>query len=259
MCEPTLILSAVVGGFQAMSNIQEQNRQHAAAVAKVNRENEMARQEYISKIQISATKDQRKAQIFKAELEGAAAEKSAYYKQREINQSEADRASAAAQMELNEKIQTAQLQGMDSLVESIQAQGTILAGNTAGQSMLLESQQVERELGIEQSKIDATLLGAQQQYGMKEFDIAMGKYSADAQAWGNLSGGPTLTPGASAMTVRPMKQRAPRKPSSMGAILGGITTGVGVYGNTDYGGRKFGSWPGSGSKQTGFQNRAGST
>lgn len=244
MCEPTLILSAVVGGFQAMSNIQEQNRQHAAAVAKVNRENEMARQEYISKIQISATKDQRKAQIFKAQLEGAAAEKSAYYKQREINQQEADRASSAAQMELNEKVQEAQLKGMDNLAASIKAQGTVLAGETAGQSMLLESQQVERELGIEQSKIDATLLGAQQQYGMKEFDIAMGKYSADAQAWGNLSGGPTLTPGASAMTVRPMKQRAPRKPSAMGAILGGITTGVGVYGNTDYQNRKFGEWPG---------------
>ena len=77
MCEATLILSAVVGGFQAISNVQEQNRQHQAAVDKVNRENEMARQEYLSKIQIAANKDQRKAQIFKAQLESAASEKSA--------------------------------------------------------------------------------------------------------------------------------------------------------------------------------------
>ena len=109
----------------------------------------------------------------------------------------------------------------------------------------IKKMDVLAKVGIEQSKIDATLLGAQQQYAMQEYDIAMGQYSADASAWSGLSGGPTLTPGASAMTVRPMKQRAPRKPSAMGAILGGITTGIGVYGNTDYSGRKFGSWPGS--------------
>ena len=238
MCEPTLILSAVVGGFQAISNIQEQNRQHQAAVDKVNRENEMARQEYLSKIQIAANKDQRKAQIFKAQLESAASEKSAYYRQKEINQSEANRASEAAQLELQEKNQAAQIKGMENLAASIKAQGTVLAGNTAGQSMLLEAQQVERELGFQQAAIDATLLGDRAEYSMKEYDIAMGQYSADASAWSNMSGGPTLTPSASAMTVRPTLQRAPRKPSAMGAILGGITSGAGVYGGLEYEGRK---------------------
>ena len=238
MCEPTLILSTVVGGLSAISNIQEQNRQHQAAVDKANRANEMARQEYLSKIQISANKDQRKAMVFKAQLESAAAEKSAYYKQREINQQEANRASAAAQLELQEKKEIAQFKGMENLAASIQAQGTVLAGETAGQSMLLAAQQAERTLGFQQAEIDATLLNAQKQYGMKEYDIAMGQYSADASAWSNMSGGPALTPEASAKTVRPTKQAAPRKPSILGPILGGVTRGVNIYSKTDYSGRK---------------------
>ena len=136
----------------------------------------MARQEYLSKIQIAANKDQKKAQIFKAQLESAASEKSAYYRQKEINQSEANRASEAAQLELQEKNQAAQIKGMENLAASIKAQGTVLAGNTAGQSMLLEAQQVERELGFQQAAIDATLLGDRAEYSMKEYDIAMGQY-----------------------------------------------------------------------------------
>ena len=68
MCEPTLIISAALGGAQAITGIQEQNRAHRAQVDAVNRSNVMARQKYIHDIQISAYNDQRKLDVFEAQL-----------------------------------------------------------------------------------------------------------------------------------------------------------------------------------------------
>ena len=68
MCEPTLILSAVAGGAQAITGIQQQNAQYRAQVAEVDRSNMMARQDYINKLNIASHDDQLKGRQFEAEL-----------------------------------------------------------------------------------------------------------------------------------------------------------------------------------------------
>ena len=85
-----------MGGAQAITGIQEQNRQHRMQVDAVNRSNAMARQDYLNKIQISAYNDQRKGEVFTAQLQADAASRAAYYKQKEINQAEATRAITAS-------------------------------------------------------------------------------------------------------------------------------------------------------------------
>tara|TARA_Y100001938_G_scaffold83578_1_gene114904 strand:- start:7608 stop:8327 length:720 start_codon:yes stop_codon:yes gene_type:complete len=230
MCEPTLILSAVAGGAQAITGIQQQNAQYRAQVAEVNRSNAMAKQDYINKLNIASHDDQLKGRQFEAELKAAASAKTAYWKQKEINQIEQARASTAAQLELQEKVDSAALQGQTQLAESIRAQGSILAsGMQAGQSMFGELQQAERELGFAQAEIDAGLWNAERQYGMKEYDIALSKYSADASAISQLDGGPTLAPSASFAPVKPIMKEPPSKPSALGAIMGGVSTGMSTY------------------------------
>ena len=53
-------LAIGLGGAQAVTGIQQQNRQHRAQVDAVNRSNAMARQKYLNDITISAYNDQRK-------------------------------------------------------------------------------------------------------------------------------------------------------------------------------------------------------
>ena len=229
MCEPTLILATTMGAMTAVQGISQQRREHAAAVDRVNRSNAIAKQDYLNKIQISKHDDQAKLRSFEAALEGASAEREALYKQRQINQLEADRASAAAKMELDDKIEEAQFKGQTALAESIRAQGTVLAGDTVGQSMLLEAQQAERELGFASAEIDAALWNNEQNFAMAEFDIALGKYAADHRAVSSISGGPTEAPTASFMTVKPLEQKPPKKPSILGPILSGVTSGFTSY------------------------------
>ena len=230
MCEATLILSVVSGAASAVSQAQQQNAQYQAQVAEVHRSNAMARQDYINKLNIASHDDQLKGRQFEAELKAAASAKTAYWKQKEINQIEQTRASTAAQMELQDKAEEAALQGQTLLAESIRAQGSILAsGMQSGQSMFGELQQAERELGFAQAEIDAGLWNAEKQYGMKEFYIALSKFSADATALGQLDSGPTLAPSASFAPVKPIKKEPPSKPSPLGAIMSGVTTGMSTY------------------------------
>ena len=229
MCEPTII-GLALGGAKAITGIQQQNAQYRAQVAAVDRSNAMARQKYINDLNIASHNDQLKGRKFEAELKAAAAEKTAYWKQKEINQIEQTRASTAAQMELQDKAEEAALQGQTLLAESIRAQGSVLAsGMQSGQSMFGELQQAERELGFAQAEIDAGLWNAEKQYGMKEYDIALSKFSADAAALGQLDSGPTLAPSASFAPVKPIKKEPPSKPSPLGAIMSGVTTGMSTY------------------------------
>ena len=225
MCEPTLIISAGMGVAKASAGIAEQNRQHSAQVAAVNRSNAIARQSYINDLQISKFKDQEKGQIYTAKLKNDAASKAAYFKQREINQVEANRASEAAQQELSEKITKAQFESQANLAKSIQAQGQVLAsGLAAGQSMMLELDQVERDLGMEQAQLDATVFDATKAYGISQFGIDLDKFSADTAAANSISVSAAVSPTASFKTLKPIMQQAPRRPSKLGPILGGIST-----------------------------------
>ena len=98
MCT-VMALSIGMGAAQAVTGIAEQNRAHRAQVDAVNRSNQIARQKYLNDITISAYNDQRKGEVFTAQLQADAAARSSLYQQREINQIEANRASESAQQE----------------------------------------------------------------------------------------------------------------------------------------------------------------
>ena len=229
MCEPTLIFSAALGGAQAITGIQEQNRAHRAQVDAVNRSNAMARQNYINDLNISAYNDQQKKNVFQAQLQADAASQNAYYKQKEINQIEANRAISALDQELQEKLTEQMFASQANLAKAIQAQGTVLAGNmAAGQSMMLELTQAERELGFEQAQIDASIFDATRSYGINRFGIDLDQYAADTNAANSITRSAQIAPSASFAPIVPIKQNAPEKPSILGPILGGITTTVGM-------------------------------
>ena len=218
-----------MGGMKAISGIQEQNRAHRAQVDAVNRSNAMARQKYINDIQISAYNDQQKLNVFDAQLKADVASQEAYFKQKEINQIEANRAIEGADQELREKLNEQMFASQANLAKAIQAQGTVLAGGMAsGQSMLLELGQAERELGFEQAQIDATVFDATRAYGITRYGIDLDQYAADTSAKNSITTSALMNPSASFKTIRPIKQNAPKKPSALGPILGGITTTVGM-------------------------------
>ena len=235
-----------MGGMKAISGIQEQNRAHRAQVDAVNRSNAMARQKYINDIQISAYNDQRKLDVFEAQLSADSVSKQNYYKQLEINQIEANRAVAAADQELQEKITEQMFESQANIAAAIQAQGTVLAGNMAsGQSMMLELSQAEREFGFEQAQIDATIFDASKAYGLSRYGIDLDKYSADTSAMNNIDTAAHMSPTASFKTIRPIKQNAPKKPSILGPILGGISTGISAgstIGGDSYWSGKMDDW-----------------
>ena len=258
MCNP-LAIGAALGGVQAITGIGEQNRQHANQVAAVNRSNAMARQKYLNDITISAYNDQRKGDVFEAQLKADAASRAAYYKQKEINQAEATRALTASDQKLRERITEQAFQSQANLAKAIQAQGSVLAsGQQAGQSMLLSLQEAERDFGFKQAQIDATVYDATKNYGIERYGIDLDQFSADTKAFNSISTLAAVAPTASFKTIRPIKKEAPSRPSILTPILSGFTTAITsatALGGDDYFGRGFGQgewgWQPSGGGQGG--------
>ena len=230
MCT-ALALGIAAGGSTAVTGIMQQNRQHKAQVDAVNRSNAIARQKYINDITISAYNDQRKGEVFTAQLQADAASRTAFYRQKELNQIEANRASESAQQELREKITESLFSSQENLAKSIQAQGTMLAsGQQAGQSMMLTLDQTERELGFAQAQLDASIFDATKAYGIKQFGVDLDQYSSDVSAFNRITTSAAVAPSASFKTIKPIKQNPPPKPSALGPIMSGFSTGVSVYG-----------------------------
>lgn len=229
MCAP-VALAIVSGVGSAVTGIAEQNRQHRAQVDAVNRSNAIARQKYLNDIQISAYNDQRKGEVFTAQLQADAASRTNLFKQREINQIEANRASESAQQELREKVTETMFASQENLAKAIEAQGTILAsGQQAGQSLMLTVDDVERKYGMQQAQLDASIFDSTKAYGIKQFGVNLDQYSADVTALNNLTTTAVIAPSASFETVKPIKQAPPEKPSILGPILGGFSTGVSTW------------------------------
>ena len=230
MCE-AVTLGIIAGAAQAGAGIIQQNAAHRNAVAQVNRSNAIARQKYLNDIQISAFNDQRKGEVFTAQLQADAASRQAYYRQKEINQLEANRSSETAQQELREKVTEAMFKSQEGLAKAIEAQGTILAsGQQAGQSMMLQLADVERQMGFKNAQLNASVFDATKAFGIKQFGVDLDQYGADTRAYNSISTTAAIAPSASFKTIRPIEQAPPEKPSILGPLLGGIATGVGVYG-----------------------------
>jgi len=231
MCEAT-VLGIIAGAAQAGAGIIQQNAAHRNAVAQVNRSNAIARQKYLNDITISAFNDQRKGEVFTAQLQADAASRQAYYKQKEINQLEANRSSETAQQELREKVTEAMFKSQEGLAKAIEAQGTILAsGQQAGQSMMLQLADVERQMGFKNAQLNASVFDATKAFGIKQFGVDLDQYGADTRAYNSISTTAAIAPSASFKTIRPIEQAPPEKPSILGPLLGGIASGVGVYGS----------------------------
>ena len=229
MCEP-VTLGIIAGAGTAVTGIMEQNRAHRAQVDAVNRSNAIARQKYINDITISAYNDQRKGEVFTAQLQADAAARSSLYQQREINQIDANRASESAQQELREKVTEAMFASQENLAKAIQSQGTVLAsGQQAGQSMMLSVDDVERKYGMQQAQLDASVFDATKAYGIKQFGVNLDQYNSDMSAVNNLSTSAVVAPIASFKTIRPTKQKAPPKPSILTPLLSGFSAGVGTW------------------------------
>tara|TARA_R100000406_G_scaffold62629_1_gene43706 strand:- start:203 stop:910 length:708 start_codon:yes stop_codon:yes gene_type:complete len=230
MCE-AVTLGILSGVAQAGAGIIQQNAAHRNAVAQVNRSNAIARQKYLNDITISAFNDQRKGEVFTAQLQADAASRQAYYRQKEINQIEANRSSETAQQELREKVTEAMFKSQEGLAKAIEAQGTILAsGQQAGQSMMLQLADVERQVGFKNAQLNASVFDATKAFGIKQFGVDLDQYGADTRAYNSITTTASIAPSASFKTVRPIKQDPPPKPSILGPILGGISSGIGVYG-----------------------------
>ena len=230
MCE-AVTLGIISGVAQAGAGIIQQNAAHRNAVAQVNRSNAIARQKYLNDITISAFNDQRKGEVFTAQLQADAASRQAYYRQKEINQLEANRSSETAQQELREKVTEAMFKSQEGLAKAIEAQGTILAsGQQAGQSMMLQLADVERQMGFKNAQLNASVFDATKAFGIKQFGVDLDQYGADTRAYNSISTTAAIAPSASFKTIRPIEQAPPEKPSILGPLLGGIATGVGVYG-----------------------------
>ena len=237
MCT-TLLVSIGLGAAKAVSGIAEQNRQHQNQVDAVNRSNAIAKQNYLNQIQISAFNDQRKGEVFTAQLQADAASRAAYYRQKELNQAEATRAITASDQKLREKITEQMFQSQANLAKAIEAQGTVLAsGMASGQSMLLQLQQAERDFGFKQAQIDATVFDATKAYGIERYGIDLDQYSSNIKANNAITTSAAVAPSASFMTVRPIEKKPPRKPSPLGPILGGIGTAFST--GTTLGGEDF--------------------
>tara|TARA_B100001250_G_scaffold290669_1_gene252431 strand:+ start:138 stop:878 length:741 start_codon:yes stop_codon:yes gene_type:complete len=229
MCTATIAIAAISGVGTAIADRQAKMAQYRAQKAAVDRSNAMAKLQYQNQIQISAFKDQQKLNVFKAQLDAQTQARHALNKQIEINQQEATRASLSNQLKLNEKVDEAAFGGQEKLAAAIQAQGTVLAsGMQAGQSMMLQLQDVERQLGFEQAAVNASLFNANQSFAMSEYGNRLSQYAADSRAINSLPAGPLFAPTAEFQTIRPIKQGDPEKPSMLGSIMTGVTAGVGV-------------------------------
>ena len=244
MCEPTLI-AVSLGAAQAVTGIQQQNAQWAAQRDAVLRSNHMATTKYANELTIAEYNDKLKGLVFEKELNADAAAQTELAAIRQNNQISADQASTAAQIAANEKLAEQAFKSQENLAKSIQAQGEILAsGAPAGNSLGALLQGAEREFGFEQAQIDASQDSITRAYAIEQYGIDLDKYSADIAAINQTKSIATHKQ-ASYEPIKPIMQAVPKKPSILGPILSGITTGLGAYnfagGTFSFGGGTFGT------------------
>ena len=239
MCHP---LAIAAGAVQAVGGIMQAKAQHNAAKKAAERQNYINELTYRDQMNQAKMADQLKAQQYTRELEAHAAATSAVHRQKEIKQLEHTRVSIAAQQALEEKTTEAQFQSQEKLIAQIQAQGTVLAsGQQSGQSMLLALMDTERQLGLQEAQINASLRDANKQYRIREYGFGLDKYSADQRALGQIPGGPV----AQIASFAPIKKPHVEGPSGlglMGGIFSAVGAGIGTTVSTQAAGKKAFGW-----------------
>ena len=244
MCNPVAI-GIALGATQAVTGIAQQNAAWANQRNAVLRSNHMATTKYANELTIAEYNDKLKGLVFEKELNADAAAQTELAAIRQNNQISADQASTAAQIAANEKLAEQAFKSQENLAKSIQAQGEILAsGAPAGNSLGALLQGAEREFGFEQAQIDASQDSITRAYAIEQYGIDLDKYSADIAAINQTKSIATHKQ-ASYEPIKPIMQAVPKKPSILGPIISGITTGLGAYnfagGTFSFGGGTFGT------------------
>ena len=229
MCSP---LAIAAGGLTAGGGILGAMAKHRQLQQQAARQNQIQKLEYENQLMIAQHKDQMKAQLYSKKLEAHAAAQSAVYRQMELNQQEANRASMVAQQQRKETATDLAFKTQEALVQSIQATGqTLSSGMNAGQSMLLQLMDIERQIGFKNAQLNATMYDANIAYGFKEYGNKLDQYSADMSAINSQPAAP-VNQSASFLPVRKPDVQGP---SGLGLLAGvvssvgsGISTGIGT-------------------------------
>ena len=231
MCEP---ISIIAGVASAAGGMMQAQAQHNAQQAAVNRSNAIAQQKYQRELQIAQQTDAKNKKAYEAELNAKAAADTAFYKQLEVNQLEANRASLANSRKKLERESKAEFEGQKQLANAIAAQGKMLSTGNAGQSFLLQTQQVERALGFESAQIEQSLYDSNVAFNVEQQGILWDQYNSNMRAQNQLPASPTAAQ-ASFIPNKPIKMSGPSKMGLMGAMIGsvggGVAAGLSTYGN----------------------------
>ena len=228
MCEP---VSIALGTASAVGGMMSASAQHQAAKAAARRQNYINELNYRNNLNIAAAKDKAKGRDYTRQLEAAAAAQAALVQQQQLNVEERNRASIAAQQKLTETGRELAFEGQLNMAKRIQAQGTVLASQQSGQSMLMSLMQQERDLGFAQAQLNASMMDANKAYRISEYGFDLDKFSADVLALNRLP----ATPVAPQASFAPIKQPEVQGPSGLGlmggmlsAAAGGAAIGVGT-------------------------------
>ena len=224
MCEP---LSIALGVASAAGGMMQAQAQHKAAKAAAERQNQINELNYRNNLNIAVARDKAKVSDYDRKLAAAAAAQTALAQQKQLNIQERNRASIAAQQKLQEAGTEIAFEQQAAIAKQIQAQGTVLASQQSGQSMLLSIMETERALGFEDAQLRASLVDANKAYRIQEYGFDLDKFTSDVIATNRLPASP-IAPIAS---FAPIKEPEVQGPSGLG-LMGGMLSAVAGGGAT---------------------------
>ena len=228
MCEP---VSIALGVASAAGGMMQAKAQHNAAKAAAQRQNYVNELNYRNNLNIAKARDQAKLSDYDRKLAAAAAAQTALAQQKQLNVQERNRASIAAQQKLEEAGTEIAFEQQAAIAKQIQAQGTVLASQQSGQSMLLSLMETERALGFEDAQLRASMVDANKAYRIQEYGFDLDQYTADVIAMNRLPSAP-VAPTASFAPIKEPEVQGPSGLGLMGGMLsaaaGGASTGIGV-------------------------------
>jgi len=220
MCEP---VSIALGVASAAGGMMQAKAQHNAAKAAAQRQNYVNELNYRNNLNIAKARDQAKLSDYDRKLAAAAAAQTALAQQKQLNVQERNRASIAAQQKLAESGTEIAFEQQAAIAKQIQAQGTVLASQQSGQSMLLSLMETERALGFEDAQLRASMVDANKAYRIQEYGFNLDQYTADVVAMNRLPAAP-VNPIAS---FAPIKEPEAQGPSGLGLMGGMLSAAAG--------------------------------
>ncbi len=216
-----------IGGIQAVGGIMQAQGQYNAQKAAVDRQNQIAKQQYDDQLRIQKQKSDAQKDKHDAELKAHAQAVNDFNKQLELNQIETNRAMSIVNQKKKEKATKVAFEQQSQVIKAIQASGKMLSTGNAGQSFLLQMGQHERELGMMQAQLEQSLFDSDKTAALESAGVVHQQYNRDASAYNNLPGMPGAPP-AVLLPYKPIMASGPSKMALMGAMVGAVAGGAGA-------------------------------